>query len=105
MEGQLSGGLAGLDPCGKDDGVSPWRDDEFGEAPAVKLLGSIGQEVPAEIDPGGPGVVELDPVVAFSTRVRQALLVVGEKLADKSRPLDLSGKLCRAVELGEREQE
>ena len=84
MEGQLSSGLTGLDPGGKDDRVSPWGDDELRKAPAVKLLGSVCQEVSAEIDRDGAGVVQLDPVVAFSTRVLQALLVVGEKLADQN---------------------
>ena len=105
MEARLSRGLIGLDPGGKDDRVSPWGDDELRKAPAVKVFGSIRQEVPAKIDRDGAGVVELDPVVAFSTRVLQTLLVVGEKLADKNRPLLLRGHLGRAAERSEREHE
>ena len=105
MEVRLRLELTGLAPGGEDDRVSPRADDEFRKAPAVKLLGSVRQEVPAKIDRDGAGVVELDPVVAFSIRVRQALLVVGEKLADKRRSLLLRGQLGRAAEMSEREHE
>jgi hypothetical protein len=105
VEARLSRELIGLDPGGINDRVSSRLDDELRKAPAVKFLGSVCQEVPAKIDLGGTGVVELDPVVAFSVRVRQALLVVGEKFADESRPLLLRGSLGRAAEMSEREHE
>ena len=104
MEARLSRGLIGLDPGGKDDRVSPWGDDELRKTPAVKLLGSVRQEVPAKIDRDGAGVVELDPVGALSPRIQQTLLVVSKKLADKRRPLLLRVNPGRAAEMGERDQ-
>ena len=70
MEVRLRLELAGLEPGGEDDRVSPRGDDELRKAPAVKLLGGVRQEVSAEIDRNSAGVVEFDPVGALSPRIQ-----------------------------------
>ena len=70
---------------GEDGEKSAGTDRHVGERPLVQNGGIVGEVIAGEIDVGGGGVVQLDPVGTVSVLVLEAGVVDGEKFADERR--------------------